>query len=125
MATILVIEDEAGIRDNLIRFLRLEGHEPVAAPDGLAGVEMARQHRPALVFCDLMMPRMSGFEVLKALRADPALAAVPLIFLSASAEPEKLDAGLALGATGYVTKPFDLGELRQLLARHLGAAGTV
>lgn len=116
MATILVIDDEAPIRENLLRFLTLEGHCVIEAVDGQTGLQAIRAHRPGFILCDVMMPRMDGFEVLAAVQADPALRHIPFVFLSASAEPEKLHAALRQGAAGYVTKPFNLSQLRQLLA---------
>lgn len=119
MARILVIDDEAPIRANLFRFLALEGHEVLQAADGAAGLHAIRTHRPDFIFCDVMMPLLDGFQVLEATQADALLQGIPFVFLSASAEPEKLDAALQQGAVGYVTKPFNLAHLRQLLAAHL------
>lgn len=119
MARILVIDDEAPIRENLVRFLVLEGHQVLQAADGRLGLEAIRTHKPDFILCDVMMPHLDGFEVLAATHADPALRGIPFVFLSASAEPEKLEAALQQGATGYVTKPFNLANLRQLLATQL------
>ena len=119
MACILVIDDEAPIRENLVRFLVLEGHQVMQAADGRLGLDAIRTHKPDFILCDVMMPHMDGFEVLAATHADPALRGIPFVFLSASAEPEKLEAALKQGATGYVTKPFNLASLRQLLATQL------
>jgi CheY-like chemotaxis protein len=119
MARILVIDDEAPIRENLVRFLVLEGHQVLQAVDGRSGLQAIRQHVPDFILCDVMMPHMDGFEVLAATQADAALRGIPFVFLSASAEPEKLEAALQQGATGYVTKPFNLANLRQLLAAQL------
>ena len=119
MARILVIDDEAPIRENLVRFLVLEGHQVLQAADGRLGLDAIRTHKPDFILCDVMMPHMDGFEVLAATHADPALRGIPFVFLSASAEPEKLEAALQQGATGYVTKPFNLASLRQLLATQL------
>ena len=119
MARILVIDDEAPIRENLVRFLALEGHEVLQAADGRLGLEAIRNHKPDFIFCDVVMPHLDGFEVLAVTHADPALRGIPFVFLSASAEPEKLEAALQQGATGYVTKPFNLAHLRQLLATQL------
>ncbi|MES2943679.1 MAG: response regulator [Pseudomonadota bacterium] len=119
MAIILIIEDEAGIRNNLMRFFRLEGHTPVAAVDGLDGLEVARNQLPAIIFCDVLMPRLGGFEVLAALKQDPLLQNTPFYFVSASAETEHLQTGIELGACGYLTKPFHLPELQALLRKHL------
>jgi CheY-like chemotaxis protein len=119
MARILVIEDEPHIRDNLLRFVRLEGHEGLAAVDGYAGLQMAREQQPDLIFCDVMMPQMNGMEVLAALQSEPALKQIPLVFLSASAESERLEEALRLGASGYVTKPFNFAQLQAVLKQHL------
>ena len=122
MAHVLVIEDEVQIRDNLARFLRLEGHQVTVARDGVEGLEAVRATHPDLVICDFMMPRMHGFEVLAQLQADTTLRRPAFIMVSASAEPERLQQALALGACAYVTKPFELAALRELLARHLPVA---
>lgn len=115
-STVLVIDDEAPIRENLVRFLRLEGYQVMDAADGAAGLAAALQCTPDLILCDVMMPRLNGFEVLTQLQASPAHRHIPLIFLSASAEPEKLQEGIRMGARSYVTKPFNLAVLRQLIA---------
>jgi len=123
MATVLVIDDETPIRENLARFLTLEGHQVVQAVDGVAGLEVMRTAAPDLVFCDVMMPRLDGFGVLAAMQSEPALKRIPLVFLSASAEPERLEQGLLLGAKRYVTKPFNLARLHQLLQELLPQGG--
>lgn len=122
MANILVIEDEAPIRGNLMRFLRLEGHVAREAADGEAGLRAVREQAPELILCDVMMPRLDGFAVLAALQADPLLCRIPLLFVSASAEPEKLEAALRLGARGYLAKPFNLDALRQAIRTHVAGA---
>lgn len=124
MARILIIEDEPGIRNNLRRVLRLEGHEVFEAEDGRRGVELALACAPQLVICDLMMPELDGFAVLRELRAQPATAGVAFCFLTASAEKDTRHKGLAAGADDYITKPFELTELLDLLHRRLPAAGS-
>lgn len=123
MARILVVEDEAPIRVNLLRFLRFEGHEVFEAEDGSAGLAMLRQIKPDLVFCDLMMPVMDGMGVLDGLRADPALCHTPFVFLTACAASEQVQIGVEHGANACVTKPFNLGDLRGLIAQHLHSGG--
>lgn len=123
MANILVIDDEATIRENLVRFLKLEGHAVVEAANGISGLEAVRQSRPDFILCDVMMPHIDGFEVLAAVRAKAGNQAIPFVFLSASAEPEKLEQALQQGAQGYVTKPFNLARLRQLLVQFLPKSG--
>ena len=82
-------------------------------------MERIRARRPDLILCDVMMPLMTGFEVLAELRRDPALAAIPFVFLTASAEKDNISKGLDLGAADYVTKPFNLLELGALVRRRL------
>jgi DNA-binding response OmpR family regulator len=122
MSRILIIEDEDAIRANLRRFLRMEGHEVVEAADGRAGVAAARAQRPDLIICDLMMPELDGFAVLKEVRADPATRQVAFCFLTASAEKDTRHTGLAQGADEYVTKPFELEHLRAVVVRLLKKA---
>ncbi|MEO6272125.1 MAG: response regulator [Rhodoferax sp.] len=119
MARILVIEDEAPIRVNLLRFIRLEGHEGVAAADGQQGLQAALDHPPALILCDIMMSPLNGMDVLAALQRHPVLQHIPFIFLSASAEPERLEEALRSGASGYVIKPFNFAQLRAVLQQYL------
>ena len=119
---ILIIEDEAAIRDNLRRLLVLEGYAVTAEANGALGLERARAEPPDLILCDVMMPEMSGFEVLAALRGSPPLAQVPFIFLTASADKDSIAKGTSLGAADYVTKPFDLLQLAALVRRRLGEA---
>jgi len=115
MPRILVIEDEAPIRANVRRFLGLLGHEVEDAADGRAGLEAARARPPDLVLCDILMPELDGFGVLAALRADPATAGIPFVFLTASADKREHADGLAKGADAYVTKPFHLKDLEAVI----------
>lgn len=119
MARILVIEDEAPIRGNLLRFIRLEGYEAIEATDGRSGLQAVQDQLPDLIFCDVMMPQLNGLDLLAAIQQTPALRHIPLIFLSASAEPELLDEALRRGASGYMTKPFNFTQLRAVLMQHL------
>jgi DNA-binding response OmpR family regulator len=111
-AKILVVEDEpamvAGLRDNF----EFEGYEVITAQDGIEGLERALDESPDLVVLDVMMPRMSGLEVCKQLRAKRA--SLPIIMLTARGQEIDKVVGLELGADDYVTKPF---SIRELLAR--------
>ncbi len=111
MSRILVIEDDESIRTNLLRLLKVEGFEAEGAPHGLAGLEMARASVPELILCDVMMPELDGHGVLSAVRADPGLAAVPFIFLTARADRNDFRQGMTLGADDYLTKPFSRQEV--------------
>ncbi|MBZ0292526.1 MAG: response regulator [Anaerolineae bacterium] len=111
MSLILVIEDQPELLDDIVDQLRFEGYNAIGAANGRIGVEMARQHLPDLVLSDIMMPELDGFGVLSELRADPSIAAIPFIFLSARAEPNDRRKGLEAGADAYLTKPFTQVDL--------------
>ncbi|MBI3149521.1 MAG: response regulator [Betaproteobacteria bacterium] len=119
MAKILVVEDENDIRNNLRRFLQLEGHEVIEAENGRRGVEQALAQLPELIICDLMMPELDGFAVLREVRGNPLTRHIAFCFLTASAEKDTRYEGLAQGADEYMTKPFNLAELRELITRML------
>ncbi|MES2951228.1 MAG: protein kinase [Pseudomonadota bacterium] len=108
---ILVVDDEAGIRDNLVRLLRLEGFDVVEANDGRAGLDMARREVPDLVLSDVMMPELDGYGFLEALRADSATASIPFIFLTARTDRMDRRQGMNLGADDYLGKPFTRDEV--------------
>jgi signal transduction histidine kinase/CheY-like chemotaxis protein len=116
-ATVLVIDDDPDARDLMRRFLAREGFDTITAPDAAEGLRLARQFKPTLITLDVVMPRMDGWAVLKELKEDPALAAIPVVMLSILDEQEK---GFALGAADYLTKPFDGDRLRSVLQAHRG-----
>jgi CheY-like chemotaxis protein len=113
MGKILVIEDEPQMRRNIMTILELEGHQTVGAENGRVGLALAREHQPDLIFCDITMPDVDGYDVLRSLRADPdpATAALPFVFLTAKGEKTDLGAGMNIGADGYLTKPVILNDL--------------
>lgn len=129
MAFVLVIEDEAPLRENLVRILQAQGHRVIAAENGEAGLARLREAPPDLVICDILMPGVDGYGVLAELRARPGTAAIPFIFVTASAGQMELARGLESGADAYVTKPFRLDELaaavESCLARGAGGETSV
>lgn len=116
---ILVIEDDEGIRGNLLEMLELAGYTSVGAADGYLGVDLALQCCPDLIICDINMPGLDGYEVLEALRAHSDTAKVPIVFLSACADAKHLRRGRALGAADYITKPFTRVKLLDSIRMHL------
>ena len=111
---ILVVEDEADIR-NLVRYnLEEDGFAVIEAADGEAALSLARKHRPQLIILDLMLPGMNGIEVCRVLRAEERNAKLPVLMLTARATELDKVLGLEIGADDYVTKPF---SPRELLAR--------
>lgn len=116
---ILVIEDEETVRKNLVRLLDLEGYRVEEAANGAEGVAAALSRKPDLVICDIGMPGLNGFGVLARLRAEPATAGIPFVFLTASAEAHDESTGYKLGADDYVVKPFDTTILTALIRQKL------
>lgn len=119
---ILVIDDEQPVRENVARFLALEGYRVDSAASGEEGLALARLRVPDLVLCDLMMPGLDGFGVLARLRAEGATASVPFVFLTASADVGDATVAFRLGASEYVTKPFSLPVLGTVVAQRLANA---
>jgi diguanylate cyclase (GGDEF)-like protein len=111
MNTILIIEDEPQIRKNIQQILNLEGFSTMTAEDGLKGLDMAEKHQPDMIICDVMMPNLDGYGLIKALRQKPLTADIPFIFLTAKAENGDLRQGMELGADDYLIKPFKADEL--------------
>lgn len=108
---ILVVDDEEDIRNLLLYQLRRESLPAVAVATGPEALEQARRLSPALILLDLMLPGMSGTEVCRRLRSDPATAEIPIIILSARGEEIDRVVGFEVGADDYVTKPFSAREL--------------
>jgi DNA-binding NarL/FixJ family response regulator len=122
MTRILVIEDEPQMRRNLVTILRLEQFEPLAAAHGQAGVELARRERPDLILCDVMMPELDGYGVLRALHHDPATMHIPFLFLTAKGERTDVRQGMNLGADDYLVKPVDKADLLRAIRTRLARA---
>ncbi len=110
-AKLVLAEDEDGIRNNLARLLRMEGYEVWAGANGRLALELVFQHQPDLVISDVMMPEMTGHQLIQALRADARSAHVPVILLTARADRGDVREGMDLGADDYLTKPFQRDEV--------------
>ncbi len=112
-ATILCIDDETLLREDIVEELEDEGYKVLQASDGHEGLKQILSHRPDLVICDITMPRKNGYELLKEVRGEHGISAeMPFIFLSALADKEHVVAGLKLGADNFMTKPVDFDVLR-------------
>lgn len=119
MSTILVIEDNEAIGENIVELLEIFGFNVKLATDGQTGLNLVTAEHPDLLFCDLVMPGMDGYEVIKTLRADTTNEALPVYLMTAQSEPVDLNRGMALGATGYIVKPFLEEDLLNCVCRHL------
>ena len=108
---IVVAEDEDAIRENLARMLRIEGFDVAAAANGKEALALVREHLPALILSDVMMPVLDGHGLLQAVRDDPLTSSTPFVFLTARADRSDLRTGMNLGADDYLVKPFQRDEL--------------
>lgn len=106
MTTILVVDDEHLIREQIISFLSPAGYDILEARNGEDGVKQAITHKPDLIICDVMMPKMNGYQFLERLYYYPPMRRIPFIFLTALADFEHMREGMNLGADDYLTKPF-------------------
>lgn len=118
---VLIADDEQNIVISIEFLLRREGFEVVVASDGEAALVKARAEKPDLVLLDVMMPKMNGFDVCQALRADPELAGMRVLMLTAKGRETEVSKGLGLGADAYMTKPFSTKELVAQVRALLGA----
>ncbi|MDF5720539.1 MAG: EAL domain-containing response regulator [Rhizonema sp. PD37] len=119
MTKILVIEDEKLVRENIMDLLEAESFETITAADGRTGLELAASEAPDLILCDLILPEIDGYAVLRALREQSITAIIPFIFLSARASRADFRQGMDLGADDYITKPFTRAELLSAIACRL------
>ena len=111
MKTILVIEDNKDIRENLTEYLEIEGYKILAADNGKKGIELAAEFMPDLIICDVLMNEMDGYEVLRSLLSASATYEIPFIFSTSMSEKVDRSEALKLGADDYITKPFDIEVL--------------
>lgn len=111
MKRILVIDDEAGLREMVNVVLTDRGFGVIEAEDGGRGIELARQHLPDLILCDVKMQQTDGYVTLAALRKQPATAAIPFILMTGYADPAGMRQGMELGADDYLPKPFSGAQL--------------
>ena len=119
---VLVVDDDPAQRDLLRRFLEREGFAVQTASNGRAGIDMARATMPRTILLDVMMPQMDGWSVLSQLKADPDLAAIPVIMVTFINEPAL---GQSLGAAGMIPKPVDWDRLKEVMDRFRGDEGSV
>jgi DNA-binding response OmpR family regulator len=118
-ATILVVDDDPVILQLLEVAFEMDGFAVLTAADGEEGVRRARDDRPDAIVSDVMMPKLSGLDLVKALKADPDTASIPIVLLTAKAQQADVAAGLEIGADEYVTKPFEPLDLVERVNRLL------
>ena len=111
MARVLIVDDDPDIRALVTYRLSASGYEVISARDGEAGLAAAREHVPDLVLADWMMPRLTGVEMCSRMRADPAIAGIPVVLLTARTDDVAMKTGWDAGIDEYITKPFSPREL--------------
>jgi DNA-binding response OmpR family regulator len=121
MAKILIAEDEPDIRELVAFMLRFAGYEVMAASNGEEAVQVASREIPDLILMDVRMPKMTGYDACRIMKANPDLRDVPVVFLSAKGQEAEIQSGLDAGAEEYLLKPFSPDELtnrvRTILAK--------
>lgn len=122
MTKILIIEDDELLRNNTAELLELSGYQVLTAPDGQMGIHKAKQEIPDLIICDIMMPKMDGYEVLENLTSDDQTKYIPFIFLTAKTKHKEIRKGMDMGADDYLTKPFDESDLLNSIESRLEKA---
>jgi|SRR5512138_3002104 DNA-binding response OmpR family regulator len=122
MAKIVIAEDEPDIRELIAFTLRFAGYEVITGSNGEEGYELTKKERPNLAMFDVRMPKMTGYDACKKIKADPEIAHTPVIFLSAKGQENEIEQGLAAGAEEYLLKPFAPDQLtervRAVLAKY-------
>jgi DNA-binding response OmpR family regulator len=119
MKKVLVIEDNTEVQDNITEILELEGFDVLHADNGSDGLDIAIEKLPDIILCDIMMPKVKGYEVLQQLKANAPTASIPFIFLTALSERSEQLRGMGLGADGYLIKPFEMDVLLNEIERCL------
>ncbi len=111
MAKVLIVEDEPDIRELVSFILRFAGHEVVAGANGEEAVQLAFEEMPDLILMDVRMPRMTGYDACRVMKATPSLKDIPVVFLSAKGQESEIQIGLEAGAEEYLLKPFAPDQL--------------
>jgi CheY-like chemotaxis protein len=123
MARILIAEDEPDIRELVAFTLRFAGHEVVATSNGEEALHKASEMVPDIILMDVRMPRMTGYDACRAMKADPLLKNIPVVFLSAKGQDSEIQTGLEAGAEEYLLKPFAPDQLTERVKVILGKFG--
>lgn len=115
MAKILIVDDDVLITNLIDSLVSIDGHKSFIVNDSTETMDAARSVQPDLITLDLMMPNLSGFDLCRLLRADPQFSLTPIIIISAKEDTASRDKALALGATEYIKKPFNIDEFLNMI----------
>ena len=116
---ILIVDDDAGIRTFLSKYLKREGYETITAQDGLEAVEKAKMMHPNLIILDVVMPRMDGFRTARLIKFDKSLSKIPIVFLTARDAEREIAMARKTRAEFYITKPFDVQKTMSIITELL------
>jgi len=119
MIRVLIIEDNLEIRENTSEILQLKGYEVITSDNGRDGIAAVLRESPDVILCDIMMPDVNGYQVIRELRANPLSEKIPFIYVTASGEKSEVKMAMELGANGYVRKPYDVKELIEAIQKVL------
>lgn len=120
MARILIVEDELDIAENIAALLTAKGHKTTITADGPEAIKLARKELPELVLLDVMLPRMSGTDVCRMLRADPKTSKLKIVMVTGLGRGADVEEAFAAGADDYLIKPFDSARLFKKIEKVLG-----
>ena len=119
--TVLIIEDEADAADLFAEMMRVSGFRVLKTSSSAPAISMMTAEKPDVVVLDIMMPDISGLDILRQMRADPDLANIPVVVVSAKGMPADIKTGMEAGASTYLTKPVGFLELKEAVERALGS----
>ena len=122
--TVLIIEDEEDAADMFAEMMRVSGYRVLKTSSSTPALTMMGAEKPDVVILDIMMPEVSGLDILRQMRQDPALANIPVVVVSAKSMPADIKIGMEAGASMYLTKPVGFSELKEAIERALGGQST-
>lgn len=120
LKTVLIIEDEEDAADMFAEMMRVSGYRVLKTSSSTPALTMMADEKPDVVILDIMMPEISGLEILRQMRLDPMLASIPVVVVSAKSLPADIKIGMEAGASMYLTKPVGFSELKEAIERALG-----
>lgn len=122
--TVLIIEDEEDAADMFAEMMRVSGYRVLKTPSSMPAFNMMATEKPDVVILDIMMPEISGLDILRQMRRNPEFATIPVVVVSAKSMPADIKLGMEAGASIYLTKPVGFVELKEAIERALGKSST-
>lgn len=120
--TVMIIEDEEDAAELFAEMMRVSGYRVVKTSKSVPAIEIMTAEKPDVILLDIMMPEVSGLDILRAMRRDPALANIPVVIITAKGMPADIKNGMEAGASTYLTKPVGFLDLKEAVERALGSS---